>query len=189
MKICQKKVLSSPLTYQIVAFKNLLADALGTNWTFSTCLDSENHVNWFINTFTLKLIHQKSSKYYQGTVLKLQQNFGMLQRKHPFGESFLEELPAMVIILMINYVISLNSGYVLLCLSYNCLSAETTLQRCSQEEVFLGKGVLKICSKFTEHSCRSGISIMLQNNFIKITLRHGCSPVNLLAAYFQNTFS
>ena len=34
-------------------------------------------------------------------------------------------------------------------------------------EVFLRKGVLKICSKFTgEH-------------LIEITLRHGCSPVNL----------
>ena len=37
------------------------------------------------------------------------------------------------------------------------------------------------CSKFTgEHQCRSAISIKLQNNFIEITLRHGCSPVNLL---------
>ena len=48
-------------------------------------------------------------------------------------------------------------------------------------EVFLGKGALKICSKFTrEHPCRSVISIKLQSNFIEITLRHGCSPVNLL---------
>ena len=32
--------------------------------------------------------------------------------------------------------------------------------RSSHPEVFLGKGVLKICSKFTgEHPCRSGISI------------------------------
>ena len=38
-----------------------------------------------------------------------------------------------------------------------------------------------VCSKFTgEHPCRSVISIKLQNNFIEITLRHGCSPVNLL---------
>ena len=38
--------------------------------------------------------------------------------------------------------------------------------------VFLGKGVLKICSKFTgEHPCRSAISV--------------CK----FAAYFQNTFS
>ena len=51
----------------------------------------------------------------------------------------------------------------------------------SQLEVFLGKGVLKICSKFTgEHPCRNAISIKLLCNFIEITLRHGCCPVNLL---------
>ena len=34
--------------------------------------------------------------------------------------------------------------------------------RSSRSEVFLGKGVLKICSKFTgEHPCRSVISIKL----------------------------
>ena len=31
-----------------------------------------------------------------------------------------------------------------------------------------------------EHPCRSAISIKLQSNFIEITLRHWCSPVNLL---------
>ena len=42
--------------------------------------------------------------------------------------------------------------------------------RSSHPKVFLGKGVLKICSKFTgEHPCR-----------IEIALRHGCSSVNLL---------
>ena len=47
--------------------------------------------------------------------------------------------------------------------------------------MFLGKGVLKIRSKFTgEHPCRSVISIKLQSNFIEIALRHGYSPVNLL---------
>ena len=56
---------------------------------------------------------------------------------------------------------------------------ETTV-RSSHSEVFLGKGVLKICSKFTgEHPCRSMISIKLLC-FIEITLRHKCSPVNLL---------
>ena len=40
--------------------------------------------------------------------------------------------------------------------------------------MFLRKGVLKMCSKFTgEHPC-------LQSNFIEITLGYGCSPVNLL---------
>ena len=53
--------------------------------------------------------------------------------------------------------------------------------RSSRSEVFLVKGVLKICSKFTgEYPCRSVISIKLQSNFIEIALRHGCSPVNLL---------
>ena len=53
--------------------------------------------------------------------------------------------------------------------------------RISPPEVFLGKGVLKLCSKFTgEHSWRSVISIKLPCNFIEITLRHWCSAVNLL---------
>ena len=53
--------------------------------------------------------------------------------------------------------------------------------RRSRPEMFLGKGVLKMCSKYAgEHSRRNAISIKLLCNFIKITLRHGCSPVNLL---------
>ena len=38
-----------------------------------------------------------------------------------------------------------------------------------------GKGVLKIYSKFTGE-----LSIQLQSKFIKIELRYGCSPVNVL---------
>ena len=58
--------------------------------------------------------------------------------------------------------------------------------------MFLGKGVLEICSKFTgEHPCRSAISIKLQSNFIEITHRHGCFTVNLLhifrTAFPKNT--
>ena len=53
--------------------------------------------------------------------------------------------------------------------------------RSSRPEVFLGKGILKIYSKFTgEHPYWSVISIKLQSNFIEITLWHGCSPVNYL---------
>ena len=57
--------------------------------------------------------------------------------------------------------------------------------RSSPLEVFLGKGVLKICSKFKgEHPCWSVILLKfllkLLSNFIEITLRHGCSAVNLL---------
>ena len=57
----------------------------------------------------------------------------------------------------------------------------TRILRSSHPEVFLIKDILKICSKFTlEHPCRSVTSIKLQSNFIKITLRLKCSPVNLL---------
>ena len=53
--------------------------------------------------------------------------------------------------------------------------------RSSHPEVFLGKGVLKICSKFTgEHPSPSVNSIKLLCNFIEITLWLRCSPVNLL---------
>ena len=65
--------------------------------------------------------------------------------------------------------------------------------RSSRSEVFLGKGVLKICNKFTgEHPCRSMISIKLLCSFIEVTLRHGCSFVNLLhifATPFSKSFS
>ena len=51
------------------------------------------------------------------------------------------------------------------------------------------KGLLKICSKFTEENpCRSVISIKLQSSFIEIALRHVWSPVNLLHI-FRTTFS
>ena len=57
-------------------------------------------------------------------------------------------------------------------------------QRSKPPEVFLRKGVLKMWSKFTgEHPCRSVTSVKLQSNFIEITLRHGCSPVNLLRIF------
>ena len=53
--------------------------------------------------------------------------------------------------------------------------------RSSPLEMFLGKGVLKICSRFPgEHLFWSVISIKLQSNFIEIVLRYGCSPVNYL---------
>ena len=55
----------------------------------------------------------------------------------------------------------------------------------SSPEVFLRKGVLKICSKFTrEHSCRSVISI---NLLWYIALRHGCFSCKF-ATYFQNIY-
>ena len=54
----------------------------------------------------------------------------------------------------------------------------------SPPKVFLAKGVLRICSKFTgEHPCRDAIPIKLQSSFIQIALWHGCSPVNLLYVF------
>ena len=47
--------------------------------------------------------------------------------------------------------------------------------------MFLERGVLKICSKFTgDQKWQSVISIKFQSNLIEIILRHGCSLVNLL---------
>ena len=67
-------------------------------------------------------------------------------------------------------------------------SAPEHNNKSSHPEMFLRKGVLKICSKVTgEHPCGSAISIKLLCNFIEIGLRHGCSFK--FAAYFQNTFS
>ena len=61
-----------------------------------------------------------------------------------------------------------------------CEYRTLSIIRSSSPKVFIGKGVLKICSRFTgEHPCWSVISIKLQSNIIQITLRHGCSPVNL----------
>ena len=60
----------------------------------------------------------------------------------------------------------------ILSISQMCNFGETII-RSLLREVFLGKGVLKICSKFTrEHLCQRAI--------IEITLRHGRSPINLL---------
>ena len=55
------------------------------------------------------------------------------------------------------------------------------ITRSSSSEEFLGKGVLKLCSKFIgEHLCQGAISVKLYSNFIEIALRHVCSPVSLL---------
>ena len=59
--------------------------------------------------------------------------------------------------------------------------SDKTLDRSSHPQVFLIKGLLKICNKLAgEHQRQSAISIKLQSNFTEIALLHGCSPVNLL---------
>ena len=74
--------------------------------------------------------------------------------------------------------------------------SKLTAFRSSSPEVFLGKGVLKICSRSTgEHPCRSAISIKLQRNFRTCTRVKQVARTSAwmfsgkFAAYFQNTFS
>ena len=70
--------------------------------------------------------------------------------------------------------------------TFSEFTAAFLIDRSSLSGVFLGKGVLKICSKFTgEHSYRSAISIKLL--CYKTTIRHGCSPLNLLH-FFRKPF-
>lgn len=64
--------------------------------------------------------------------------------------------------------------------------------RSSHSAVFLQKGILKRCRKFTrEHPCISMILINLLGNFIEVTFRYGYSAVNLLhfsrAPFLKNT--
>ena len=69
------------------------------------------------------------------------------------------------------------------CINLICVCG-LEIDRSSHPEVFLRKGVLKICSKFTgEHPCRSVISIKLLWNFIEAARRHRCSPVNMLRIF------
>ena len=50
----------------------------------------------------------------------------------------------------------------------------------SPPDVFLGKDVLKICTKFTgRHPCWGAISVKLLSKLIEIKLWHRCSVVNL----------
>ena len=63
------------------------------------------------------------------------------------------------------------------------------INRNNHPEVFLGKSVLKICSKFArEHPWRSVVSIKLLCSFIEITFWHECSPLSLLYI-FRTPFS
>ena len=70
---------------------------------------------------------------------------------------------------------------------------EVAEYRSRPPELFLGKSVLKMCTKCTgEHPWESVISIKLVWNFNEIALQHRCSPVTLLhifrTPFSQNTF-
>ena len=65
----------------------------------------------------------------------------------------------------------------------HCLIFKAAVQRCSLEKVFW-----KYATKSQEYThCWSAISVKQQKNFVEITLRHGCSPANLLHV-FRTTF-
>ena len=76
----------------------------------------------------------------------------------------------------------INASVLLTIKFLNSLNAKQMLIfRSNPPEIFSGKDVLKICSKFTkEHQYRSVISIKMLCNFIEITLWRGCSLVTLL---------
>ena len=60
--------------------------------------------------------------------------------------------------------------------------------RSSLSDVFLGKGALKICSKFAgEHPCRSVISIKLQSNQLMIYTK-GKNLITVLAKALHQRF-
>ena len=68
--------------------------------------------------------------------------------------------------------------------TFEVIQWDVAKDRSNSPEVLLGKGVLKICSRFTRgHLCRSVISIKVFWDFFEIALRHGCSPVNLLRIF------
>ena len=86
-------------------------------------------------------------------------------------------------------VLNCSSGWSLLLYYLRLIYISQSISaRDNHPEVISGKFVLKICSKSTgKHPCRSVILIKLQSDFIEITLRHRCSPVNLLHI-FKTTF-
>ena len=91
--------------------------------------------------------------------------------KHGYGKGFLFQIPVLLRLLKQRAMEPFYLVYVI---------TQSLRNRSSRPEMFLGKGILKIYSKFTgEHTCRSVISINLLCNFIEIAFRHGCSPVNL----------
>ena len=66
-----------------------------------------------------------------------------------------------------NFLLKFNAQDFFFCSNLSKIIVNFVLAECrsSSSEVFLGKGVLKFCNKFTgEHPCRSVISIKLQSN-------------------------
>ena len=133
-------------------------------------------LGWVLNTPLLKRINFGDSRETSGQPSRVHKDYRKVVAN--LGISFL------------------RSFFSLFCFSffksYPVLKLLSCQYRSSHLEVFLIKGVLKICSKFTgEHTCRSVISVKLLCNFIEIALRHECSAVNWLhifrTAFAKNT--
>ena len=124
-----------------------------------------------INTFKFKIDKITYSKSKSRTTYDVSKNKPLLYpltRTHVVDE--LKMLTKLIVVDSIHFI-----RYK--CKITHCLDSQTLPNKSSHPEVVLGKGVLKLRSKFTgEHPCRSVISTKLQSNFIQ----HGCSPENLL---------
>ena len=101
-------------------------------------------------------------------------------------QNYIENNSNKVLLLRFQYFLHLLKGLI------KCkYFTKPNIFRGNSPELFLGKGLLKICRKFTEQPCWNGISIKLLCNFIEFSLRHTCSPVNLLhcfrTAFYKNT--
>ena len=117
----------------------------------------------------------------------------MIQSKSFNPRKILEILSSLFRFEHINIKFLYRHGPGLEIVSYPCVKLYGKYES-NPLEVFLGKGILKIYSKFKgKHPCWSAISTKLQSNFIEITLRHGCSIVNLLhifkTLFYKNTFA
>ena len=103
---------------------------------------------------------------------------------HIFTQAMKPKFWGGIFFCLIKFSQSLLEFVHIICIYFQNIRYETKVNRSSRPELFIGKGVLKICCKVTgEHTCQSAISIKLLCNFIEITLWHGYSSVNLLHVF------
>ena len=128
------------------------------------------------------------------------QYWSILIQKLTFHIKIFVEVATYKYCFYLEFFASINSPYYIqdqvywnnfICFFYS-IWLHQSLRR-SRPEVFLRKGVLKICSKFAgEYPCRSVISIKLLCNFTEITPGHECFPVNSLhifgTSFYINTY-
>ena len=130
--------------------------------------------------------------FLESNILQVRKISGLL--KHFMSSEIISNCKLLLIYWHGNWFLFIFASHVLQ--AYKLSSKETTLSTKMQKQPPRGvprKSVLKICSKFVrEHPYRGVISIKLFCNFIEITLRHGCSPVNLLhnfrTAFLKNNY-